>query len=169
MRCRWSRIRCSWPKFRRPQRANKKEVASGEFQIGKNTSSSFCLRFGHSDVFVGGTVVEEETISVLHQPFNEDNVGYLADFLPIFFGGEDGGVGTGEEFPGIAPVEDGDAGAIDKFVVGAVVDQEDAARCEDWRGAGLDHARVELPRTAWKNRRVGCFGPVNEIGRVGEP
>src|SRR5258707_15648721 len=166
MRCRWSRIRCSWPKFRRPQRANKKEVASGEFQIGKNASSSFCLRFGHSDVFVGATVVEEETINVLHQPFNEDNVGYLADFLPIFFGGEDGGVGTGEEFPGIAPVEDGDAGAIDKFVVGAVVDQEDAARCEDWRGAGLGPAGVEPPRAGGENTRAWWMGPVEGVPRA---
>jgi len=80
----------------------------------------------------------------LHQPFNEDNVGYLADFLPIFFGAKMG-CRNGRGVSGIAPVEDGDAGAIDKFVVGAVVDPEDASRCEDWRGAGSTTRESNFP------------------------
>src|SRR6266705_69722 len=84
--------------------------------------------------------------------FDEDDIGDLADLLPGFFGGEDGGVGAREEFARIAAVEDGNAGAIDELIVGAVVNENDAARGEDRRRAGLDDTRVKFSRAAGKNR-----------------
>ncbi len=124
------------------------------------------LGFGNADVFVGGAVVEEIAALLFQHSFNENDIGNLADFLPIFFRGEDGSVGTREEFAGIVTVEDSDGGAIDELVVGAVVDEDDAALSEDGRGAGLDNAGVKHADATRKDRSFRGFGPVNEIVRV---
>src|SRR6266850_2338866 len=125
--------------------------------------------FGHPHILVGGAVVKQEPIAIADHAFDEDDVGDLADFLPFLFRGEDGGIGAEEQFAGIAAVEDGDGGAIDKLIVGTVVDQDDAALGENRWGTGLDDARVKLSRAARKNRRGCGFGPVKEIGGIGEP
>jgi hypothetical protein len=52
---------------------------------------------------------------------DEDNIWDLANFLPFFFGGEDGSIRAREQFAWIVAVEHGDGGAIDKLIVAAVV------------------------------------------------
>src|SRR6266571_2192316 len=179
MHCRWSRIRCLSPRFRRAQRANKPSALRdwARTQITLVASVGYANRgsLGDADVFVGGAVVEAEGLArrfkiclPLNGPllewehtFHKDNVGNLADLLPFFFGDEDGGVGTGEEPAGIVAVEDGDAGAIDELVVGTIVDVDDPLGREKWRGTGLDDARVKHSGAAGKDRSVRRFGPAN--------
>ncbi len=86
----------------------------------------------------------------------------------MFFGGEDGGVGAVENFAGVVAVEDSDGGAVDEILVGAVVDKDDALLSEDWRGAGFYDAGVKYSGAAGKDRSLRGFGPVEEIGGVGE-
>src|SRR6266568_4030977 len=124
--------------------------------------------FGNTNILVGAAVVEKETIGPVHHSFDEDDVRNLADLLPLFFGREDGGVGAREEFARIAAVEDGNAGAIDEMVVGAVVNEDDAARGEDRRRAGLDDARIKFSGAARENRSLRGFGPVEKIARIRE-
>src|SRR6266851_5337111 len=121
---------------------------------------SFCRGFSDADILVGAAVVEKETIGRVHHSFDEDDVRNLADFFPLFFGGEDGGVSAREEFAGIAGVENGNAGAIDELVVGTVVNEDNATRGEDRRRAGLDDTRVKFSRAARENRSLRGFGPV---------
>src|SRR3989442_4433036 len=129
---------------------------------------SFCRGFSDADILVGAAVVEKETIGRVHHSFDEDEVRNLADFLPLFFGGEDGLFGAGEEFAGVAAVEDSNAGAIDEMTVGAVVYKDDAARGEDRRRAGLDDAGIKFSRAARENRSLRGFGPVEKIARIRE-
>src|SRR5271167_4613841 len=65
-------------------------------------------------------------------------------------------------------VEDGDAGAIDEVVVGSVVKKDDAGRREDGRGAGLGYTGVELSGADGEDGLVQSFGPMDEVGRIGE-
>src|SRR6266576_6183037 len=122
-----------------------------------------CLRYSH--VLVGGAVVEEVAIVLVNQAFDKDDIGDLADFFPFLFRGEDGLVGTPDEFAGIVAVENGDAGAIDELVVRAVVDEHDTARSEDRRRAGLDDARIKFSRPAREDRSFCRFGPVIHIAK----
>src|SRR5713101_4081703 len=122
--------------------------------------------FRHPYMFVRSAVVKEPPPALSHHALNKHYVRHLPDPLPFFFRGEDGLIGSQDEFAGILAIEDRDAGAIHKFVVGAVVDQDDAARCEDrWR-TGLDHARIKFFRAARQHRRGGRFRPVNQIGGI---
>ena len=105
----------------------------------------------------------------MNQAFDKDDIGDLADFFPFLFRGEDGLVGTPDEFAGIVAVENGDAGAIDELVVRSVVDKDDTARGEDRRRAGLDNARIKFSRPAREDRSFCCFGPVIHIVGVGKP
>src|SRR6267378_3593329 len=89
--------------------------------VEKASASGLEPGFRDADEFVGGAVIEEKAVFLLHHPFNKNYVRDLANFLPFFFGGEDGSVGAGEELAGIVTVEDGNRGAIDELIVGAVV------------------------------------------------
>src|SRR5947199_9418920 len=111
-----------------------------------------------ADKVVPNAVVKEPTIALSHYSFYKDYVGDLADFFPWFFGGEEGGVGTVKELARVAAVEDGDGGAIDELVVGAVVNEDDATVSEDGRRAGLDHAGVKHSRAAGEDGSSGGFG-----------
>ena len=110
--------------------------------------------FGDADVFVGGTVVEEEVVTKgsevpflaqLSHPFYEDDIGDLADLLPLLLGEEDGGVGAREEFARIAAVENGNTGAIDELIVGAVVNEDDAAGVRIGGGPGSTTRESNFP------------------------
>src|SRR5258708_7660215 len=111
-----------------------------------------CRSFGHADKLVGASVIEEPAIALPHDPFNKDYVWHLADFFPLSLWGEDGSVGARKKFAGIAAVEDGNAGAINEMVVGAVVDEDDALLGEDWRRAGFYDAGVKHSGAARKDR-----------------
>jgi len=65
---------------------------------------------------------------------------------------------------------DGQPRCDDELIVGAVVNEHDARRgVEDWRRTGFDDARVKTSRVGRGSTGAGgCFGPVNEIGRIGE-
>ncbi len=124
--------------------------------------------FGNTDILVRAAVVKKEPIGRVHHSFDEDDIGDLADLLPLFFGGEDGGVRAREKLAGIAAVEDGNAGAIDEMIVGAVVNEDDAAPGEDRRRAGLDDAGIKFSRAARENRSLRGFRPVEKIARIRE-
>ena len=54
--------------------------------------------------------------------------------------------GAIEKLAGIFAVEDGDAGALNKIIVGAVVNQDNSFGSENRRRAGLDDAGIEFSR-----------------------
>src|SRR5260370_33943587 len=124
--------------------------------------------FRHAHIFVGAAVVKEPAIALSRHPLNKYNVRHLANLLPFFFRGEDGLIGSRDEFSRIVAVKHRDASAIDEIVVRAVVDEYDAARRKDRRRARLDHARIKFSRSARQHRRGSRFGPVDEIGGVRE-
>src|ERR1700687_2143674 len=68
----------------------------------------------------------------------------------------------------IVAVEDGEAGAVNELIVGAVVQQDDAGWGEDGCRAGFSHTRVELSGTDGEHGRVERLGPVDEVGGVDE-
>src|SRR5690349_6593048 len=78
------------------------------------------LRFGHPDILVSASVVEEPALVRLHQSFHEHDVGHLADLLPLFLGFKDWRIGAGQHFARIVLVEKHPPGAINKMVVGPV-------------------------------------------------
>jgi hypothetical protein len=108
--------------------------------------------YDDTDVFVGGAVVQEKAVFILHHSFvfsfNEDYIGDLADFFPFFFGGEDGASVRERSLRGIVAVEDGYTGAINEMVVGAIVYEDDSLGREEWRRTGFDYAGVEHARAA---------------------
>src|SRR2546428_2805208 len=136
------------------------------------TSVGYARRrsLGDSHVFVCRAVVTQKAVLPhhLYHSLNKNYIRHLADFLPFFFWGEDGLVGARNQFAGIVAVENGDTSAVHKMVVGAVVDEQDAARGEERRGTGFDDARVKHARAARENGRFGSFGPVKQIVRIGE-
>src|SRR5438445_5594916 len=82
----------------------------------------------------------------------------LHDALPIyFFPGflrrEDGGVGAEEEFAGVVAVEDGDGSAIDELVVGAAVDEDDAAVDRKSTRLNSSHANISYAVFCLKKKK----------------
>src|SRR5258708_7888136 len=158
MHCRWSRI----------QRLSRR--------LGSSLGAGYCSwhrsylarRLGNSNIFVCTAVVKEPAIFVWNHTLHKHDVRDLADFLPLPFRGEDGRVGAREEFAGIVAVEDSNSGAVDEMIVGTVVNQHDALLGEDWWGAGLDDAGVKHSGATRKDGSLCGFGPVKEIGGVGE-
>src|SRR5207245_11051687 len=100
---------------------------------------------GDAHEFVCRAVVTQKAVLPhhLYHSLNKNYIRHLADFLPFFFWGEDGLVGARNQFAGIVAVENGDTSAVDKMVVGAVGDEQDAARGEEWRGTGFTDAGVQ--------------------------
>src|SRR5260370_39380648 len=135
MRCRWSRIQCLSPRLR------------SSLEVGYCSWRWFYLarRLSDSDVFVCTTVIKKPEILLRNQALDEHYVGDLADFLPFFFRGEDGGVGTGEQLARVSAVEEGNARAVGGIVVRAVVNEEEALLWGEWGGGRVDDGGVKTP------------------------
>jgi len=80
-----------------------------------------------SHVLVCRPVVKEKPALLLYHSFDEDYIWYLTNLFPFCFGKKDGRLRPREQFARIASVEDGDSSAIHKMIVGAVIDQHNAA------------------------------------------
>src|SRR5262249_38876770 len=67
-----------------------------------------------------------------------------------------------EQLARVVAIEDGDARPIDKIVVGAVIDEEDAVGRENRRGGWVDGRWIEFFRTTRANWCFCCFRPVSQ-------
>src|SRR6267154_3147985 len=134
---------------------------SKDFETPLQGKSLLNWGFGDADIFVSGAVIEKKAVFFLHHSFNKDYVWNLADFFPFIFGEEDGLFRTIEEFAGIVAIEHRHGGAVDEMVVGAVVDEDDAAVGEDGRRAGFDYPGIEFSGATGEDGRGGGFGPVD--------
>jgi hypothetical protein len=107
--------------------------------VVRSISARACgkMGFGYSYVLIRTAVEEKKVVALGDGAFDEDYVRNLADLFPVLFGGEDGIVAARQQVAGILAVEDGEAGAVDEFVIGAVVDEDDATGRKDGCGAGL--------------------------------
>src|ERR1019366_3144308 len=151
-------------------RTQRKTSGSGlglEFWFSKLVSDD--RRFRHADVFVRAAVIEQVAVASSDHALDKDDIRYLTDFFPFLFGREDGLLAAVKYFARVLAVENCDCGAVNEFVVSAVVEQHNPVGRQDWRWSGLDHARVELSRPARQYGRLGRFGPVNEVGRISQP
>src|SRR6202043_4119918 len=121
-------------------------------------------RLRYPDVLVSPAVVEQISIPLSHHALHEHDVGNLAYFFPIFLGREYGGITSPEQFPGIVPIEDRNPGTVYKFVVGAVIDENDSIWRDDGRGTRLGNPRVELTGTHGQCGNLRGIRPVQQIG-----
>jgi hypothetical protein len=118
---------------------------------------SFSRGLDEAHIFICPAVIKEPAILLWNHTLHKDDVGDLADHFPFFFWGENRRIGTIEDLSGIVRIEDSDARAVYKMVVGAVVDEDDALWREYWRRAGFDDARIKLARAARENGSFGGF------------
>src|SRR5438876_2098667 len=136
----------------------------GRAQLAK--SSILCPRFGHTNVLVGRAIIEKIAAALAHHAFDKNYVGYLPDLLPFFLRSKDRLVAAGEKLARIITIKNRNRRPIDEFVIGSVIDENDAIFRDNRRRSRLDHPRIELARPPWQNRRLRRLGPMNEICRV---
>src|SRR2546430_11752474 len=88
-------------------------------------------RLGHRYVFVSCSVVEQISFAAFQHALDENNIGHLADSLPLLCRLEEGPLASPKEFARIVAVRECGPPAADPPFVRAVINQNDPRRRDD--------------------------------------
>src|SRR6516164_73677 len=123
-------------------------------------------RLRHSDVLVGAAIVEEVTFTAIKRAFDEHDIWNLPNLFPFLLRSKGRLFAPVEDLARIFAIEDCHCGTVDEFVVGPVVDEDDALWCQDRRGTRLDDARVKLSGPSMQHGYLRGLSPVNQVSGI---
>src|SRR2546422_10088284 len=112
-------------------------------------------------VLGGGPIVEKIAAALAHHAFYKNYVGGLPDLLPVFLRSKDRLVAAGEKLARIIAIKNRNRRPIDEFVIGSVIDENDAIFRNNRRRPRLDHTRIELARPPRQDRGLRRLRPMN--------